>query len=210
MWAGAARYTGGMYRAIIYDFDGVIRHWDEDETRAIEARFGLPHGAIAAVAFDPALMDRALTGRIPFETWLLAIGNALGREYGAEAAGAATAWSERRGRIDPEMAALAAETRKRLRTALLSNATTRLEEDLQYHKLDQAFDVIVNSARTGFMKPDPVIYRITAARLGFLPEECIAIDDAPANVEAARAFGMTAIAFEGIGPLRERLADLIP
>ena len=197
-----------VYRAIIYDFDGVIRHWDEAETAAIEARFGLPAGALRAAAFDPVLLDRAITGRIPDETWRLAIRNAIARTHGPEAAEAAALWSERTGRIDPEMVALIAELKKRLRTGLLTNATTRLETDLQAFKLDQAFDVVVSSARIGFAKPDPRIYRVAAVRLGFRPEECILVDDTPDHVAAARAFGMTAFAFQAVAPLRAELHTL--
>lgn len=197
-----------MYRAIIYDLDGVIRHWDAGEARTIEERFGLPAGAIAAAAFEPALLERAVTGRITDETWRLAIRNALARAHGPEAAAAEAAWSARAGRIDPEMVALVAELRPRHRTGLLTNATTRLEADLQSFKLDQAFDVVVSSARVGYAKPDRVIYRVAAARLGFRPEECVYVDDTAGHVAAARAFGMTGIDFRGPGALREQLAAI--
>lgn len=197
-----------MHRAIIYDFDGVIRHWDDEETRAIEERFGLPPGAVAAAAFEPALIERAITGRIPDETWRLAIRNAVTRAHGAAAAHAVEAWSARMGRVDPAAVALVAEARQRLRTGLLTNATTRLETELQAFKLDQAFDVVVNSARIGFAKPDARMYHVAAVRLGFPPTECVFVDDTPGHVDAARDAGMTGIVFAGVEALRRRLADL--
>jgi putative hydrolase of the HAD superfamily len=198
-----------MHRAIIFDFDGVIRHWDQDEARAIESRFGLPEGAIAAAAFDPALLERAVTGRILDETWRLAIRNALVRAHGPDAAGAEEQWSARQGRIDREVVAIVAEMRKRMRTGLLTNATTRLETDLQAFKLDQAFDVVVNSSRIGYAKPSPAIYRAAWHRLGFPPEQCIFIDDTPGHVEAACESGLTGILFQGVGPLRDALRRLV-
>jgi putative hydrolase of the HAD superfamily len=197
-----------MYRAIFYDFDGVIRFWDEAETRAIEEQYGLPGGAIGTAAFEPVLLERAMTGRIPDETWRLATRNAVARAHGPEAAAAVDEWSARTGRIDPAMVALVAELRKRLRTGLITNASTRLEVDLQSFKLDQAFDVVVNSARIGFVKPDRRIYRVAAARIGFRPHECIVVDDTPGHAEAAREFGMTAITFAGVQDLRARLEEL--
>lgn len=197
-----------MYRALIYDLDGVLRHWHPEDTQALERRFGLPAGAIAAAAFEPVLLERALTGRIPDETWRLAARNAIARAHGEDAAAAIDAWSEGAGRIDTEMAALIAELRPRYRTGLLTNATTRLETDLQAHKLDRAFDVVVSSARVGFAKPDPRIYHVAAVRLGLLPAECLYIDDTVGHVAAARAFGMTGIEFRGAGPLRGQLAAL--
>lgn len=196
------------YRAILYDFDGVIRHWDETETATIERQFNLPSGAIAAVAFEPALLERALTGRIFDETWRLAARNALGRAHGPQAAAAIDRWSEGAGRVDPAMVTLIAALRPTLRTALITNATTRLETDLQVFKLDQAFDVVASSARIGFIKPDRRIYHVAAVRLGFLPEQCIYVDDTDTHVAAAREFGMTAVRFEDVAALRVELTTL--
>jgi pseudouridine-5'-monophosphatase len=43
-------------------------------------------------------------------------------------------------------------------------------------------------------KPAPDIYLLAARELGAAPERCLAIEDAPAGVEAARAAGMQVIA----------------
>jgi putative hydrolase of the HAD superfamily len=198
-----------MYRAIFYDMDGVIRQWDEAEARAIEREFGLPEGAIPGAAFERGLLDRAVTGRIPDETWRQAARNVIARAYGPDAAPAIDAWSERIGTIDAEVVALAAAYRKRLRTGLITNATTRLETDLQAHKLDQAFDVVINSARIGFAKPDQRLFKVAAVRIGYRPEQCIFIDDTPSHVAAARAIGMTGIEFSGAAALRDALAALV-
>src|SRR5690242_17163784 len=96
------------YRALIFDMDGVIRHWDAAETRAIEEEYGLPEGAIHAAAFEPSLFERVLTGRIADETWRLALRNTLIRTHGEAAGAAADAWSVRTGRIDAGMVAFVA------------------------------------------------------------------------------------------------------
>jgi 2-haloacid dehalogenase len=43
------------------------------------------------------------------------------------------------------------------------------------------------------VKPDPAIYRLLLDRYGLVAEECVFIDDSPANVAGARAVGMDAI-----------------
>ncbi|HEV2557523.1 MAG TPA: HAD family phosphatase [Microvirga sp.] len=43
------------------------------------------------------------------------------------------------------------------------------------------------------VKPDPAIYRLLLDRYGLVAEECVFIDDSPANVAGARAAGMHAI-----------------
>ena len=56
--------------------------------RAIEAAHDLPAGAIGTAAYEPSLLERALTGRISDETWRLAMRNGMVRTHG-DAAGAA-------------------------------------------------------------------------------------------------------------------------
>ncbi len=43
-------------------------------------------------------------------------------------------------------------------------------------------------------KPDPEIYLRAAQRLGAAPSACLAVEDAPAGIAAARAAGMTVVA----------------
>lgn len=65
-------------------------------------------------------------------------------------------------------------------------------------------DVIV-SAEEGVIKPDPRIYAIAARRAGAAPDEVVFIDDAPANVDAARAFGFDAIRYTNPDALEAEL-----
>jgi len=57
--------------------------------------------------------------------------------------------------------------------------------------LANAFDVIVTGTEIENGKPDPEIYLLTAERLGVAPSECLAVEDAPAGIESAKAAGMT-------------------
>lgn len=59
-------------------------------------------------------------------------------------------------------------------------------------------------------KPDPQGYLIAAERLGFLPAQCIVVEDTPPGIEAARAAGMRVIAVEGTYSARSlAAADMI-
>lgn len=54
-------------------------------------------------------------------------------------------------------------------------------------------------------KPDPAGYRLTAERLNVLPEFCLAIEDSPAGIIAAKAAGMRVLAVTTTHP-REKLS----
>ena len=51
-------------------------------------------------------------------------------------------------------------------------------------------DVLVTAEDTPTGKPDPAGYLLAASRLGFTPSDCVAIEDSPAGVRAARHAGM--------------------
>jgi putative hydrolase of the HAD superfamily len=91
--------------------------------------------------------------------------------------------------------------------ALFSNASTRLEVDLESCGIDSEFDVVFNSARLGLAKPDTEAFRTVARLLDAPIERCLFIDDTRPNVEGARAAGMQAEAFVGVEDLRELLEE---
>jgi len=70
------------------------------------------------------------------------------------------------------------------------------------------FDGIVVSGEIGLIKPDPAIFHHLLERYALRAEACLFIDDAEANVAAARALGMRAIRYTGAGALRRDLAAL--
>ena len=76
-------------------------------------------------------------------------------------------------------------------TALLSNSWGCDE----YPRADfpSLFDTVVISGEIGMRKPEPEIFRHTAATLGLDPEECVFVDDLEANVAAAIDCGMTGV-----------------
>jgi HAD superfamily hydrolase (TIGR01509 family) len=76
--------------------------------------------------------------------------------------------------------------------------------------LDGAFEAVVCGNDVTRSKPDPEIYLLAAQRLKTPPAACVAIEDAPTGVEAAKRAGMRCIAVTN-SVAREQLqqADLI-
>ena len=72
------------------------------------------------------------------------------------------------------------------------------------------FDGIVVSGEIGLVKPDARIYRHLLDQFGLRAEDCIFIDDSPANVAGADAVGITGLHFTSPEKLRQDLARLIP
>ncbi|MFD0022982.1 HAD-IA family hydrolase [Streptomyces sp. NPDC058382] len=195
--------------AVLCDIDGVVRHWPASD--ALEDTHGLPRGALAAAAFAPARLLPAITGAVTDEQWRSAVAEDLAAVCGSvERAGAAVAaWSDLVPRVDPDVVALLTAVREVAAVALVSNATTRLEWDLDRQGLTGLAGTVVNTARIGVAKPDPRVYRIAAERVGVAHGRCLFVDDTAPNVEAARREGMTALHFRRAEDLRTALAPLL-
>jgi putative hydrolase of the HAD superfamily len=72
-------------------------------------------------------------------------------------------------------------------TALVSSAGSVSDE------IAALFDVLVLGGAIGVVKPDPEVYRRTAALLGLAPAECVVVDDLAANIRGARAAGAVGV-----------------
>lgn len=192
------------FDAVLCDLDGVLRRWPD--TADLEQEHGVPAGTLAAAAFAPHRLRPAITGRCTDEEWRAAIVDDL-RAHTGTAAELVAAWSAGAGAVDEEIAAVLAVARGHGPVVLVTNATTRLESDVDALGLARHVDAVVNSARIGTAKPEPGIYLAAAAEAGTPPERCLFVDDSAANVTAARALGMTGHHFTGAAGLRAVLAS---
>jgi HAD superfamily hydrolase (TIGR01509 family) len=92
----------------------------------------------------------------------------------------------------------------------LSGDRVKVAFGMQALALIGIFEAVITGDDVSHSKPDPEIYLIAAQRLGVPPAACIAIEDAPAGVEAAKRAGMRCIAVTN-SVARDQLhkADLI-
>lgn len=68
------------------------------------------------------------------------------------------------------------------------------DADVARHPLFSLFDPLVDGSLTGVLKPDPVAYRLALEALGGPdPADVVFLDDMPANVDGARAAGLTTV-----------------
>jgi putative hydrolase of the HAD superfamily len=111
---------------ILFDLDGLIRHFPASRQRAIEERYQLPPGSILREAFDASRLSRAITGRIADEVWRMEIMQALRVSHSREQAEAAARdRSSFPGEVDWELLQLIEDNFPGVPLAILTNATTR-------------------------------------------------------------------------------------
>lgn len=199
------------YDAVLCDIDGVLRHWPAPGHADLDRAHGLPAGTLAAAAFAPSRLHPAITGETTDEQWRAAVTADIADACGSVdvARAIVAAWSELIPRVDHEVVSLLTRVRDVMPVALVSNATTRLEQDLARQDLHNLAHTVVNTARIGVAKPDPQVCLIAAERVGVPVERCLFVDDTAANVAAARALGMPAVHHRRPEDLRDALAPVL-
>jgi putative hydrolase of the HAD superfamily len=194
---------------VLFDLDGVLRHFPSADVPKIEESAGLPFDSIRLAAFEDALLSKAITGIITDEIWREEIASVLADKYpGSNAQGAVRDWSARIGEIDLEMLEIVRQCRLTCRVGLVSNATSRLPRDLAMLGIGPEFDLIVNSSEIGAAKPDRKIFAHAASELKTDLERCVFVDDSLGQVTAACSFGMTGIHHVSNQSTRSALAEL--
>lgn len=203
---------GGPWRnvscplAFLVDMDGVVRHWNGADLEAADERLGLEPGSYAAAALEPDRVRRANDGTLSDEEWRAEVAGALAAEHGCDPEAALAAWGTDGFSVDEAVVQLVREVRAAgVATVCLSNATTRLEADLQERGVADAFTAVVSSSRVRSLKPAAAIYEAAAQAAGAAPGDCLFVDDRAENVAGALAVGMPAVAFCGA----DRLAAVL-
>lgn len=189
-----------MIRAVLFDLDGVVRHFDHDPD--LEARHGLEAGAIGGAAFRSPAIDDVTTGRITRAEWLRRVAEQTG------AAQAVDEWGRTKFTVDPDAVALALELRALgAITAILTNGTDTIAAEVASCGLDHHFSPIFNSAEIGFAKPDPRAFRHVLDALGLRADQVFFTDDSPSKVVGAAELGLHTHVFTDVGALRAALRD---
>jgi putative hydrolase of the HAD superfamily len=185
-------------QALLIDFDGVLRVWPVRDTPIDRV--------LHQVAFEPGLLMQAVTGKMPDEHWRGEIARRLSEHFPeAEAVAAVDRWSQPAGSIDSEVLGLLTAARERVRLVLVTNATSRLDADLDALGLHDFFHAVANSSVIGAAKPHREFFAAALSLAGVSPGESLFIDDSSANVTGAEALGIRSQLFKGHHSLREFL-----
>lgn len=186
-------------RAVVFDIGGVLERVDDDAwpevwVRRWEGRMGLAPGAFEAGLSRHAPAGSVVVGEVSEAQMRAMYAGALGLSEDEADAMMAEMWDAYCGKLDVEMRDFAVSLRPSYKTGILSNSAdgARREEQRRYG-FEQLVDVIVYSHEVGLAKPDPRVYRLTEQRLEVQPADVVFVDDAVANVEAARELGWTAV-----------------
>jgi len=170
--------------AILFDLDGVL----VDSTRAVDrewrewaARKGVDGDAVMAIAHGVRTIEviRRVAPHLDAETEAAAIENHEANHQTGVV-------------IMPGALDLVRSIPERRWSVVTSGSRLLAQNRLRYCRLPLP-GVLVTSDDVTNGKPHPEPYLKGAQGLGFRPEECLVVEDAPAGIQSARAAGMKVI-----------------
>ena len=192
--------TTSSFRAVFWDFGGVILSSPFDAFLQYEAQKGLPEGFLRSVnATNPdanawALLERNEVSPRDFDALFLAESTALGHPVpGADVLKLLA------GEIRPAMVqALDTVKAAGYAMACLTNNVVGGDGATPERRAAVAavmarFDAVIESSKVGCRKPETRFYEIACETLHVSPHECVFLDDLGVNLKPAAAMGMHTI-----------------
>lgn len=196
-------------RAIIFDLGGVLlRTADFSPREKLAARFGMSRSELEELIFGGLSGGGVQRGEISLEEHWMTVRERLNCSPEDFRTLIDVFFAE--DGLDHELVDYIRQLHRDYKTALLSNATTDLREQIaeKWH-FEDAFDVMVISGEVGVTKPDAMIFRLALEKLGVEPDEAIFVDDMRSNVEGARKAGLNAILFRSTAQVQTEIQQLL-
>jgi glucose-1-phosphatase len=184
-----------MVKTIVFDFGNVVGFFDYGITTGRLARHShLSADDIRTFMYGGDLEDAYESGRISSAEFLRRVREGCGLTCADDALADAYAdmfWP------NEEVCALVPRLKPRYRLLLGSNTTELHSRHFvrQFADTLRHFDALVLSHEVGARKPRPEFFRHAERLAGCAAEECLFIDDLPANVAGARALGWQGVVY---------------
>jgi putative hydrolase of the HAD superfamily len=192
-----------MYRAVLWDFGGVLTTSPFDAFNRFEAERGLPKDFIRRInATNPehnawAKLESSAITAAQFDAAFEAESRAAGHPVPGRAVMELLS-----GDLRPRMVSVLQRCKHQFKVACLTNnvksgegpGMARTHERAQrMQQVMDLFDVVLESSKEGIRKPNPAFYLRACALLQIAPHEAVFLDDLGINLKPAKELGMTTI-----------------
>ncbi len=185
------------YKAIIWDFGGVITSSPFDAFNEFEEVNGLPKDIIRTINSE----NPDINAWAQFESNSITI-NQFDDLFLKEAKAKGFDIKGRdiikllKGSIRENMVSFLRELKSDFKLGCITNNVKPSSEENTDNETKEAmsiFDHVIESSIVGIRKPNPEIYMMSCDALNVSPDQCIYLDDLGINLKPARELGMTTI-----------------
>lgn len=101
------------------------------------------------------------------------------------------------------------QLKPKYKIGMLSNAGGDWAYEILSKEDIALFDDIVLSYKTGFIKPEPEIYRLALENLGVRPSESVFVDDVQRYCEGAEELGIRAVLYRDFEQMKAELEKML-
>ena len=185
------------YKAIIWDFGGVITSSPFEAFNEFEEANGLPKDIIRTINSENSDMN----AWAQFESNSITI-DQFNDLFLKEAKAKGFDIKGRdiikllKGSIRENMVSFLRELKSNFKLGCITNNVKPSSEENTDNETKEAmsiFDHVIESSIVGIRKPNPEIYMMSCDALNVSPDQCIYLDDLGINLKPARELGMTTI-----------------
>lgn len=185
------------YKAIIWDFGGVITSSPFEAFNKFEEANGLPKDIIRTINSENSDMN----AWAQFESNSITI-DQFNDLFLKEAKAKGFDIKGRdiikllKGSIRENMVSFLRELKSDFKLGCITNNVKSSSEENTDNETEEAmsiFDHVIESSIVGIRKPNPEIYMMSCDALNVSPDQCIYLDDLGINLKPARELGMTTI-----------------
>ena len=185
------------YKAIIWDFGGVITSSPFDAFNEFEEVNGLPKDIIRTINSENPDMNawaQFESNSITidqFDDLFLKEAKAKGFDIKGK-----DIIKLLKGSIRENMVSFLRELKSNFKLGCITNNVKPSSEENSDNETKEAmsiFDHVIESSIAGIRKPNPEIYMMSCDALNVSPDQCIYLDDLGINLKPARELGMTTI-----------------
>ena len=185
------------YKAIIWDFGGVITSSPFEAFNEFEEANSLPNDIIRTINSENPDMN----AWAQFESNSITIGQ-FNDLFLKEAKAKGFDIKGRdiikllKGSIRENMVSFLRELKSDFKLGCITNnvkSSSQENTDNETEEVMSIFDHVIESSIVGIRKPNPEIYMMSCDALNVSPDQCIYLDDLGINLKPARELGMTTI-----------------
>lgn len=193
-----------MFKAVLWDFGGVITTSPFEAFNRFEAEQGLPKDFIRGInATNPetnawAKLESNDIDVTEFDDLFAEEAKAKGHEVRGRDVLALLS-----GDVRPEMVHALKTIKQSIPVGCITNnvknagtgpgMASNAERAGAVAEVMSLFDIVIESSKVGMRKPNPEIYKIACREMSVEPQHAIFLDDLGINLKPAKALGMTTI-----------------